>query len=84
MSVRGCAPVRLAKPRFHEEKAGEEEWRAEGWSYLMQGGEAVFVAEVRAHVVPQQVAHWWERKTEKGTVKHTGWGKRIQVARLLQ
>lgn len=73
--------------RNQEKKNGVQE----GWSYLMQGGEAVFVAEVRAHVVPQQVAHWWEEKTEKGTVKHTGrgggaWGggEEIQVARLLQ
>lgn len=38
----------------------------------MQGSEAVFVAEVRAHVVPQQVAHWGEKGTEKDTVKHAG------------
>lgn len=39
----------------------------------MQGSEAVFVAEVRTHVVPQQVAHWWEKGIKKDTVKHTGW-----------
>lgn len=38
----------------------------------MQGSEAVFVAEVRAHVIPQQVAHWWEKGTEKDMVKQPG------------
>lgn len=42
----------------------------------MQGSEAVFVAEVRAHIIPQQVAHWWEKETEKDMVKHTGLGKK--------
>lgn len=71
-----CAHL-LGKSRFHEEKSGEEERGGEGFSYLMQGGEAVFVAEVRAHVIPQQVAHWREKGMEKDTVKHTGWGKNI-------
>lgn len=56
----------------------------EGFGYLMQGGEAVFVAEVRAHVIPQQVAHWREKGMEKDTVKHTGWGKKTELGRLLQ
>lgn len=69
-----CAHL-LGKSRFHEEKSGEDKRGGEGFSYLMQGGEAVFVAEVRAHVIPQQVAHWRENGMEKDTVKHTGWGK---------
>lgn len=31
----------------------------------MQCGEAVFVAEVRAHIVLQQVAYWGKREAEK-------------------
>lgn len=30
----------------------------------MQSGEAILVAEIRTHVIGQQVAYWWERNND--------------------
>ena len=51
------------KQSLRKTKGGERKDRV-GHSYLMQGGEAVFIAEVWTHIVLQQVAHWWKRDGE--------------------
>lgn len=47
-------------PQFQRNETETKGGDRVGQSYLMQGGETVFIAEVWTHIVLQQVAYWWK------------------------
>lgn len=46
-------------------KRRDRKYETSGQCYLMQSGEAVFIAEVWTHIILQQVAHWWKNQMRK-------------------